>query len=793
MFLKTRSMCAGRLAGFVPLLIVLSSAASSTPTQAAEAQAGGATIRGTIQDESGAVLPGVTVTARNLETGRTRSTVSDVRGNYEINRLDAGDYEVQGVMTGFRGQAVTVTVAQGTTRTGDVVLEIAPFAETVTVMRTDQDLSAVPQSVAVVERDQIEYAQRRASLDEALRGIPGLFVQNRRNYGLSGGIGLSIRAPQPRFGLRGLAIIQDGIPITTADGTTEPGNVDLGSVGRIDVVRGPSSVLYGNSAGGVINLTTTFDTSRPLTITPDIQFGSNGYNRQQVRVEGGNAGTQFMASVSRFETDGFRDHSAAEITQANVVVHRELSARTEIRGVFNLYDAPFAESPSFVNEDDARNNPTKARPQAAHFSETNPVGRNWGEGTNQGQYGLTVEHRFSDAQLFRATGWGMWRNLEATGVFQMIELGRKGFGFRSEYVGGTQVGSVGVEVAAGLDISSQNDDRQEFGQVTPTVFFGRSTNGALRVDQTEDVLSAGPFAQVTIAPNDRVQFTAGVRWDYYDFRAGDRKLDDGDQSGNRTMDAFSPMVGVTFAAAPGVNIFTNFATAYETPTTVELSNTPTGVGGFNQELDPQDLRSFEVGVRGLIAPARLRYEAAVYVSTVDNALVSFQNPAGREFFRNAGKSSRDGVELLLQWVPNPSFNTRFAYTYQDFVFEEFVTASNDFSGQVEPGSPPHRIFAGFNYTAPFGLRSGATVRWVDKYTLNNDNDAFNWAYTVVDLRFGLDRRWGDVDVRPFFGIDNLFDERYNSSAIVNAFGGRFFEPSPDREVYVGITFGGGIR
>ena len=80
MFLKTRPRCAGWLAGFVPLLIVLSGAASSTPAQAAEAQAGGATIRGTIQDESGAVLPGVTVTARNLETGRTRSTVSDAQG-----------------------------------------------------------------------------------------------------------------------------------------------------------------------------------------------------------------------------------------------------------------------------------------------------------------------------------------------------------------------------------------------------------------------------------------------------------------------------------------------------------------------------------------------------------------------------------------------------------------------------------------------------------------------------------------------------------------------------------------
>ncbi len=745
---------------------------------------GTVSISGTITDESGGVLPGVTVTATRSDTGGARTVVSSGQGRYEISNLPAGSHEVRAVLPGFSSDTVTVTVAAGGSAVVDMSLTIAPLAETVTVTRTDRDLAAVPSSVTVVQRDQIEYAQRRTSLDEALRGIPGLFVQNRRNYGLSGGIGLSIRAPQPRFGLRGLAIIQDGIPITTADGTTEPGNVDLGSVGRIEVIRGPSSVLYGNSAGGVINLTTTFDTSRPLTITPDIQFGSYGYNRQQVRVDGGNAGTQFMASVGRFETDGFRENSHAEITQANIVVRREVSASTELRGVFNLYDAPFAESASFLNEDDARNNPRLARSVA--------LARHWGEGANQGQGGLTVEHRFG-AQLVRATGWGMWRTLDAVGAFQNIELSRTGFGFRSEYLGETQAGSVGVEWAVGLDISSQNDDRQEFGQTPPTVAGGDSTNAELRVDQTEDVLSAGPFAQVSIAPHDRVQVTAGVRWDYYDFRAGDRKLDDGDQSGDRTMSAISPSVGVTFAAAPGANIFANVATAYETPTTVELSNTPTGEGGFNQDLDPQDLRSFEVGVRGLVQPARLRYEAAVYVSTVDNALVTFQNALSQDFFRNAGRSSRNGVELLLEWVPNARFDTRFAYTYQDFVFERFETGSSDFSGNVEPGAPPHRVFAGFNYTAPFGLRSGATVRWVDAYTLNNANTVFNWAYTVADLRFGFDGRWRDVDVRPFVGIDNLFNERYNSSAITNAFGGRFYEPSPGREIYVGLTIGAGIR
>jgi iron complex outermembrane receptor protein len=387
----------------------------------------------------------------------------------------------------------------------------------------------------------------------------------------------------------------------------------------------------------------------------------------------------------------------------------------------------------------------------------------------------------------------MWRNLDVIGVFQNIDLARTGFGFRSEYLGAAQVGSVGVEWAAGLDFSSQNDDRQEFDQIPPTSQGGDSTNGLLLVDQTEDVRSVGPFAQISLAPHDRVRVTAGVRWDYYDFRAGDRKLDDGNQSGDRTMSAVSPSVGVTFAAAPGANLFANVATAYETPTTVELSNTPTGAGGFNQDLNPQDLRSVEVGVRGLIAPARLRYEVAAYVSTVDNALVTFQNPLSQDFFRNAGASSRDGVELLLEWVPSARFSTRFAYTYQNFSFERFETESSDFSGNIEPGAPPHRIFTGLNYSAPFGLRSGATLRWVDAYTLNNANTVFNWSHTVVDLRFGFDRTWGSTNIRPFLGIDNLFDKRYNSSAITNAFGGRYYEPSPGREVYVGFTIGAGIR
>ena len=422
-------------------------------TSALAGQTPGGTIQGTVRDDTGAVLPGVRVKATNVQTNRTRSVFSNSQGDYEMSGLAAGSYEVQGILPGFRTAPSSVSVGEGAT-THDIVLGIAPLAETVTVTRTEQQLSAVPTAIAVVGRETIEVGQRRTSLDESLRGIPGLLVQNRRSYTVSGGVGLAIRRPQSRFGIRGLALLQDGVPITTADGTTEPGNVDIGSMGRIDVIRGPSSVLYGNSAGGVINVTTEFNPERRVTFEPDVQFGSYGYNRQQVKVTGREGNTDYLVNASRFETDGFRGQSQAEIRQANIVVRNQISPATEIRGVFNFYDSPFAGAPSFLNEEDARNNPRMGRDRA--------VAQNWNEVTTQGQGGVTIEYQFSGGPRVRATGWGVGRGLEATGVGRIIDLNRKGRGFRTEVLGEHQLGDVPLTWIVGFDLSSQSDDRNEF-------------------------------------------------------------------------------------------------------------------------------------------------------------------------------------------------------------------------------------------------------------------------------------------------------------------------------------------
>ncbi len=215
--------------------------------------------------------------------------------------------------------------------------------------------------------------------------------------------------------------------MTMADGTTEPTNIDLGSLGRVEVLRGPSSVLYGNSAGGVINLQTEFPSSGRLAVQPDVQFGSYGYRQQQVKAAGASGALSYVVNTSRLETDGFRQHSHAEVRRANVAVRAALSNATSLRGVFNVYDLPFGESASTLTLADARKAPTSVRPQA--FTQ------GWGESTTQQQAGLTLEHQFTEGHAFRATGWGLTRDVWNPIPSAVVSVERRAAGLRSEYLG----------------------------------------------------------------------------------------------------------------------------------------------------------------------------------------------------------------------------------------------------------------------------------------------------------------------------------------------------------------------
>jgi iron complex outermembrane recepter protein len=650
-------------------------------------------------------------------------------------------------------------------------------AVVVKVTRARQDPARVPQAVSVLGTSEIQLARRQASADEALRQIPGVFASNRHNPGE--GIRLSIRAPYPPFGTRGLHLVQDGVPLTMADGTTpEPNNVTLGSAGLIEVIRGPSSVLYGNSAGGVVSVETEHPPLRPLSIIPEAQIGSHGYRREQLKAGGTGAGVGYLVGLSRIRSEGYRARGQAEVRQANLHAQAALPSGTLVRGVFNLYDMPFGGNSSTLDLATARSDPTSVRPLA--------VNHGLGKSVTQGQLGVSLEQVVGAGHLVRVNAWGLRRDNLIAVPHRIVDLDRSAAGFRSEYRGEASTALAPLAWIAGLDLSQMADDRREFANLGVAGLALRERIGARQMDQLEEVRSFGPFAQIILTPHPHWSFTGGFRYDRYDFRASDRFQGGGDQSGQRTMSAASPMVGVTYNPVGGLNLYANLATAYQTPTTVELSNRPDGLRGFNQDLQPEYRRSAEAGVRGSLDAWGIRYEVAGYRMSVDSALVKFEDVTERSIYRNAGRSARNGLEVLLSWRPAAVLDARLAYTYQDFRFLRFRPGEQDFSGNVEPGAPPHSVFAGAGILAPFGIRTDVEFRWVDGYPVDDANTAWNWSYRVLDLRMGIDRSWRGVFLRPFAGIDNALDERYNGSALLNAFGGNYFEPAPGRAFYGGL-------
>src|SRR5690606_33308044 len=101
-------------------------------------------------------------------------------------------------------------------------------------------------------------------------------------------------------------------PLTMADGQTQLSNLDLGSTGRIEVIRGPSSSLYGNAAGGVIQVETE-PGGQGLLLEPKVVAGAFGLRKWQGRAAGSAGRLGYVLNASRTTVDGYRDHSAAEL------------------------------------------------------------------------------------------------------------------------------------------------------------------------------------------------------------------------------------------------------------------------------------------------------------------------------------------------------------------------------------------------------------------------------------------------------------------------------------------------
>jgi iron complex outermembrane recepter protein len=664
----------------------------------------------------------------------------------------------------------------------------------ITVTRGVRPLAQVPSAVAVVGEPAIRSAQPGLSLEESLRRVPGVVVDHRHNYSVGDRISIRGFGTRAAFGVRGVRVLADGIPLTTADGQTNLNNIDLASAGRIEVLRGPASSLYGNAAGGVVSVVTQAPPDVPLAVQVRGVLGDYGgrglsnLTRGEARLGGRSGPWSYLVSGSHTNADGFREHSRVRQTLLNVNTRRALDERSAFTLLFNVADVPVAQNPGALPIDSAM-----ARPQAAW---PRNVETGAGSATRQAQLG-GVYTRVLDSGRFDFAAHVVQRDLTNPLPFGVIGLRRHAGGARSSVVAEIDNRVVPLALTTGFDVELMADERTEHNNV------GGRRGEQLRRDQTDRVSSVGPFAELTARVAAAVHVTTGARFDFVRFSTTDRFLADGrDDSGERTLSAFSPMVGVTWNVVSGTTFFANVATSFQTPTTTELINAPPPPGeaccpgGFNAQLEPQRARSAEVGIRtGLLDAVTL--EASVYDMRIRDALVPFQVPEveGREFFRNAGRSRHRGVEVLATWLPHAALDLHGAYTYSDFRFVDAALPGGSFEGNRYPGVAPHRIAAGAVLRALSAVRMAVDAVHTSEFHVTDANNAVNEAATVLHARAEATHGFGNAGLRPFIGIQNLTNTRYSAAVVLNAAGGRYFEPAPGRSLHfgVGIDFGGWQR
>jgi len=641
----------------------------------------------------------------------------------------------------------------------------------VTATRMESSVRDVARSVSKVNKDRIQNATQLLGLDEALAVVPGLYIQNRHNF--SGDLRVAIRGFGARssFGIRGIRIFIDGIPETLPDGQSGVDSIDLGSAQSIEVLRGPASSLYGNASGGVIAVTSELGATDPY-IEGRVAAGEFGFQQYGIKSAGQINSADYLLNISRTELDGFRDHAKFRGTQLNGRLGIPFNQDDHLLVALNFADQPLAQDPGGINAAQVALDRSSARAQNVQFDA--------GETVEQQRLGFVYERERSSGTLILRNHY-VWRDFANKLPFTgggAVDLDRFFFGLGAQYSLGESLPD-GTGLTFGIDYDRQDDDRQRFDN-------NNGVLGAQTFDQNERVDSTGIYVQGEYQFNDEWTLQAGLRYDELTYDVSDRFLADGDDSGTLDFDEISPSIGLNYKTAGGV-AFASYSSGFETPTTTELAN-PDASGGFNSSLRPQTADNFEIGYKG--GANKLYYEVSLFQIDLEDELIPFELAAfpGRDFYSNAGSSSRTGLETALSWQHDSGFAIDASFTWSDFEFDSFIDDNgNDYSGNQLPGLPEQFGYLGLTYAADNGFSGLLEAVYSGDLYANNANSVKVPSYTVANLRFSIDIESGKWLFRTYAGINNLFDEKYNDNIRINAFGGRYFEPAPGRHVYVGVT------
>jgi iron complex outermembrane receptor protein len=669
----------------------------------------------------------------------------------------------------------------------------------VTATRVEQSSFDLPVSIDSVGQRAIRDGQQQVNLSEALVRVPGVVALNRQNYAQDLQISVRGFGARSTFGVRGVRLYSDGVPATMPDGQGQLSHFDLSSAARIEVLRGPFSALYGNSSGGVIAMFT--EDGKPGTaLESSVGFGSFGTRRAALKVSGANDAVNYVVSGNDFRTDGYRQHSAARRDNLNAKLRFTLDAASQLTLLLNAVDLPEAQDPLGLSRSQFKADPRQVDARALQFNTRKSV--------RQTQAGLTYQRQLGDDDVVQAMLYRGHREIlqylsipagaqiPATSAGAVIDLGRDYWGTDLNWTGHASLAGSPLQVTLGASYDNLGEARTGYEN-----FIGDAlgVRGAQRRDENNTVYNLDQYLQAQWQPGSHWLLAAGVRHSIIRVQSNDHYITagNGDDSGSTHYSATTPVLGITYKINAALNVYAAYGEGFETPTLNELAyrSTSSAATGLNFALRPSRSKHYEAGVKARL-DAHTRLDVAVFHVDTRDELAVLANASGRSVYQNVGRTRRSGLEASLHSEWRNGIGLELAYTLMRATYAEAFSScpgspcvpATIAAGNRLPGVPVSALYGELSWRhAPSGFSTALEVHSQAQMYVDDANSDAAPRYTVVNARAGFEQKLGAWQLQEFARVENIGDRRYAGSVIVNDSNGRYFEPAPGRNTYVGVS------
>ena len=542
------------------------------------------------------------------------------------------------------------------------------------------------------------------------------------------------------------------------------------------------------------------------SIQVGLNAGSHHKQQANIQLQGGSEQANqpaYVISSSYFDTDGFRDHSAAQKVLNNAKLTWNLEDGSKINWVMNRVDID-ADDPQGLKHEQWKANPKQVNDSKNTYNVRKEI--------EQTQTGLTWTKPLNDQQeLYSMFYLGnrqvvQYQSIPKCGINKVtgecipnssqlnprhaggvIDFDRDYYGADFRWTGKEVLPN--TTLVAGVALDRMVEDRKGYENYDDTGRYG--VKGDLRRNENNTLWNLDPYVQASWQFLPTWHLDTGLRYSNVHYESDDHYIvaGNGDDSGSTDYQKLLPSVALGWEILPELYAYASYGKGFETPTFTEMAYPTLATSGINFDLKPASSDTYELGLKSQNTFGL--FTLAVFNTVTKNDIVPDDANAGRNTFRNAEQTLRQGAELAWQHQLWQDLKLSASYSYLDATFDADIAATTTKplieKGTYIPGIAKNQAFTRIAWQPKQGFQAGLEARYMDKIYVDDINSDTAPSYTVVAANVGylwVNRDW---KVNSYARVDNLFDRNYVGSVIVNDGNSRFFEPVDGRNFSVGMS------